>query len=312
MLVFARCGSGQNGWVRSECWIVERSALSNTDTRLRVPNPLAHQETFAMHQHNTTPDRVDVLCIDAIGTIFSFRYPREVLVSRFLELHFDVCVTPESIKDQTRQLLQRFPRGIMTMDEHWEKVINPRLWMSFGITGNQRHKIREMRRWMFGTPEHFWVEPAMHGLIREFVAREDVRIVITSNHDRKTLTKLLHAHDLDECFPRESIFTSHEVKYTKPDPQYWEQVRRSLQIVEIEHLALVGNSLQNDGDSARIGIRVAILDWTGSLNGVVASLPAGMTAVSTIDEMWTWLVETCGISYNGNGADTPRLAACGG
>lgn len=244
-----------------------------------------------------TRDRVEVLGLDAIGTIFEWQETRDVLTSQYLCLHCKRYLHPAAIAARTLELRRMWPRGSMDMDTYWIDVINTKLFEEAGVRRNIRERIRKYRQWLFSTPEHFIVRNDMRRFIEMLARRPDVVLVIMSNHDRNTIVRLLKAFDLYQYFPHSHILASKQVGHTKPSREYAQAVRKILGLRSCSQMALIGNSLENDGEMVKHGSPVFIIDRTGSLPRLLATLPAGITPGRKTSEAQQWTTDVCQLAY---------------
>ncbi|MDO8425428.1 MAG: HAD hydrolase-like protein [bacterium] len=248
-----------------------------------------------MAQHET--QRVEVLCLDAIGTIFTFRRTREELLAAILQARYGIIADPKFIADETTRLRRAIPRGNLDMDAYWEERINPRLFRRLGIRGSIKRKIRRVRRVLFSTPEHFMVRKDMRQFIEHFGQRTDVQLAIASNHDLPLLLDLLRHFDLDRHFAPPLIFTSQQLGHSKPSREYFECIRKACKLKHLEQIALIGNSLENDGFAWQHGMRVCVIDVSGSLMRLRATIPSGITPARMMRDVWPWVHGACGIEW---------------
>lgn len=245
-----------------------------------------------MAQH-PTPDRVEVLGLDMIGTITEWRESREVITARFLKRHRRILTDVDEIARITTELRRRFPRGDMDMDTYWVEVINFRLFRALGIRKRIRHLIRAFRRELFSNPENFIVRDDMRRFIETLVRDQRVNLIIMSNHDRVTIVRLLKAFDLYRYFRHEHIFTSKQIGHTKPSRAYFESIRQALGLRSLSQMALLGNSISNDGDAVDLWMPVCIIDRTKSLSRLEPSLKEGITPAWKTTQCYAWASDIC-------------------
>lgn len=258
-------------------------------------------------------DRVEGLLFDAVNTTLEPVGSRQELLARVVNRVTHIDVPPDELWRIQQEIRGRFPRSGQDMEEHWPRINVPLVERIGYRNGDPTVAAKEIHDLIIGDPEQYAVRDDMRELIVWAAAR--VRIIaIASNQRQQTLLGLLRAHGIAECFGNR-VFTSQRLGHPKPSRRFFQGIRRSLQLKHLSQLALVGNSLENDAPAAQLGIRTMLLDRSGSLSDLQASLPAGVRAAREIGEIRQWVTEICVIGPDGDACqdgDAPPVATGSG
>ncbi|MDO8621880.1 MAG: HAD family hydrolase [bacterium] len=240
-----------------------------------------------------TKDCVEVVCFDAIKTLFEPIGTFQELLARVIREETGIDMAPDELWALQQEIRGQFPRSGQDMEDYWPRI-NYHLLVRLGFTNGDLMKVaKRIHERIIGDGTLYAVRPDMRELVA-WAAQRVRAIAIASNHRQTALLKLLREHDIAECFGNR-IFTSSRVKHPKPSKKFFQAIRRSLGLRHVSQLGLVGNSLENDLPAAHLGIRTVILDRSGSVAGLQASLPAGVRAASNTVEVQQWITDVCGL-----------------
>lgn len=259
-----------------------------------------------MARHTT--DRVEVVCFDAIFTLFEPIGTRQELLARIIREETGIDKAPDELWALQQEIRGQAPRSGQDMEEYWPRI-NHQLLLRLGLTNGDLRIATRIHDRHIGDGTLYAVRPDMRELIA-WAAQRVRAIAIASNQRQTTLIKLLREHGILEHFGNR-VFTSSRVRHPKPSRRFFQTIRRSLGLRHVNQLGLVGNSLENDAPAAYLGIRTVILDRSGSVRGLQASLPAGVRAASNTAEVRQWIIDVCGLSPDEpvrQGGDTPTAA----
>ncbi|MBI4450010.1 HAD family hydrolase [Candidatus Uhrbacteria bacterium] len=240
-----------------------------------------------------TKDCVEVVCFDAINTILEPKGGRQALLARIVKKVTGIDVAPDVLWAKQQEIRSRYPRSGQDMEEYFPRT-NVHFLREIGISnGDLTTAARRVHEGVIGDFDEYEVRDDMRELIMWTASRVKA-IAIASNHRQSTLLKLLREYGIAEHFGNR-VFTSSRVRHPKPSKKFFQAIRRALGLRYVSQLGLVGNSLVNDAPAAHLGIRTVILDRSGSVAGLQASLPAGVRAASNMAEVQQWIIDICAL-----------------
>lgn len=237
--------------------------------------------------HPTT-NRVGV-CLDAMFTMLE---PANILadptIARAeLEAKIFQDVTGVSVSSAEEHMVlvtslkRQHPRSGKDMGQYWPPL-NRMLLEYYHVTGDLDAMARAIHDRHYDDPSLYTVRDDMRELL-EWVTKEvGIVAAIASNQKQKRLIELLRHHDVLKYFESGSrgtrVFTSERLGASKPSRRFLQRLAQKLGLSSIRELVLIGNSLENDAQAAKFGVKTAIYDRSGRFGAMWMTLP-GVTPV---------------------------------
>ncbi|MDO8599148.1 MAG: HAD family hydrolase, partial [bacterium] len=262
--------------------------------------------------HPTT-NRVGAVCFDAMYTVLEPVLSRATLEAKIFTDVCGIAVDSEEFMALVTALKRQNPRSGRDMSSYWPPL-NRQLLEYYRASGDLDAQARAMHERHYDDPELYAVRDDMRALL-EWAAKEVVTIAIASNQRQKRLIELLRHHDALRYFENGGrgtrVFTSERLGASKPSRRFLQRLAQKLGLSSIREMVLIGNSLENDAQAAKLGVRTAILDRSGALGQVPITLP-GVTPVDSPAAIRTWIERMLGDAPalgGGNGVpiDEPAL-----
>ncbi|MBI4434360.1 HAD family hydrolase [Candidatus Uhrbacteria bacterium] len=257
--------------------------------------------------------RVGAVGFDATHTLLEAVASRPALEAKILKDVSGIDVDPDTLWTFITELKRQHPRSGRDMDEYWPPL-NRMLLEHVGASGDLDRMALRMHEQHYDDASLYCVRDDMRELLEW--AAPLVSLVVLSNQQQGRLIGLLRHHDVLRYFENGGrgtrVYTSGHIKHSKPSREYLRAVARKLRLKSVRELILVGNSLENDAQAAKLGVRTAILDRSGLLNRVPVTLP-GVTPVDSPAAIRSWIERLCGFvaeqpsDRGGNGVPEPEV-----
>jgi FMN phosphatase YigB (HAD superfamily) len=240
--------------------------------------------------------RVGAVGLDAMNTLLEPNGSRAEFEAEILRDIAGITVDPEELYARITELKRQHPRGNRDMSQYWPPL-NQEVLKDLGATGDLPALAREWHERHYRDAARYRVRDDMRQLL-ERASAAGIRLAVVSNQRQRLLLELLRHHDLLRYFENgergNRVYTSERIGYSKPSRLYIGRVAERLKLESARELAIIGNSLENDAQAAKHGVRVAILDRSGKLSEVPITLP-GVTPVNSPDAAWEWIQRVCGL-----------------
>lgn len=254
--------------------------------------------------------RVELVLLDVMFTILSAIGSRAEHLARLLQKVIKISVDPDAVWRAVTKYRQLHPRAGQDMGLYWPKI--NRLALSDMCQHGHLppwvmlHLDRYAAAWHeehYSEGTEYEIRADMRALL-EWCVGSQIPIGIASNQSHVRLVQLLREHDVLRYFSdaqREDqhVYTSERLCVAKPSRTFFQEIRKRENAVRktegraciesIRQFALIGNSIENDGKAADLGIPVCIIDTSGKLVEASSTITAGVRPVRNGGEAREWV-----------------------